>query len=342
MKQKLQICSSVMPLDGDQQWVQLFPAGHIKAFDGREFNLKNPEQVIAASKRPIVELMIDREHGKDLLPNGTAVPAAGWIKQLEARGGEIWACVEWTGPAKEQLKAREYRYISPVFFSTKDGDITKILRASLVNSPAFEMKAVASSQIETLSHKPTTGETKMDPSLLAIAAVLGMDASSDPGSIIEAVASLKTTLVSVAQALSLAASSEPEAIIASARDAKKVDLAKYVPIETVTQLQTQVASLQADSNTNKATAAVDAAVKSGKLLPAMKEWGLSLASSNMKAFEDFVAKSPVIITSGEGGARIKPETAGATTDTQELEIAALVGVSADAYKATKAKYPSNQ
>jgi phage I-like protein len=35
---------------------------------------------------------------------------------MQAREDDIWALVEWTEKAAAHIKAREYRYLSPVLF----------------------------------------------------------------------------------------------------------------------------------------------------------------------------------------------------------------------------------
>ena len=72
-------------------------------------------------------------------PDGTA-PAAGWITALEAVEGEgIYATVEWTAKAAEFIKAKEYRYMSPVIFiSDDDRRAVKLASVALTNTPAME------------------------------------------------------------------------------------------------------------------------------------------------------------------------------------------------------------
>jgi hypothetical protein len=71
-------------------------------------------------------------------------PAAGWMKQFQARTNGLWALVAWTTNARALLDKREYRFISPVFAYTPAGEVLQILRAGLTNSPALELTALAS------------------------------------------------------------------------------------------------------------------------------------------------------------------------------------------------------
>ena len=88
------------------------------------------------------DLPIDYEHqtlgGAYASPNGQA-PAAGWIKAIEAEPGVgLFARIEWTDPAREQLSAKQYRYLSPVAIVRKaDRKLVAIHSAALTNKPAI-------------------------------------------------------------------------------------------------------------------------------------------------------------------------------------------------------------
>jgi len=88
------------------------------------------------------DLPIDYEHqtlgGSYSSPTGQA-PAAGWIKRLEVDPGEgIFAVVEWTEPAREQLAAKQYRYLSPVALVRKDDrKLIALHSVALTNKPAI-------------------------------------------------------------------------------------------------------------------------------------------------------------------------------------------------------------
>ncbi len=62
--------------------------------------------------------------------------AAGWFG-LEVRAGELWAVnVRWTEPAAAQLRAKEWRFMSPAFNTDADGHITSVLNVAITNIPA--------------------------------------------------------------------------------------------------------------------------------------------------------------------------------------------------------------
>lgn len=88
------------------------------------------------------DLPIDYEHqslgGRFASPTGQA-PAAGWIKRLAVVEGEgIYADVEWTPQALEQLAAKQYRYLSPVaVVRRQDRRLIGLHSAALTNKPAI-------------------------------------------------------------------------------------------------------------------------------------------------------------------------------------------------------------
>ena len=106
-------CSVVLPDGEPPEWIHLMPAeGPLAAVDGRKWRLADAYSVVVASvaRMPAVGMAIDYEHANDLKEcAGQPAPAAGWIKDVEARPDGIWGRVEWTARAAAMIKAREYR-----------------------------------------------------------------------------------------------------------------------------------------------------------------------------------------------------------------------------------------
>lgn len=349
----------LLPITGEDGWIQIFPAGKTTGHDGRgPYLLENAASVVAASKRPVVDLCIDRCHVMDIAEPGTPAPAAGWIKELKEEAGSIFARVEWTPPAREQLKNKEYRYISPTFLHDAAGRVKRILRASLTNDPNFEMQAVAAADGQLLS--TTTENEAMDLklaliALLALSAAEGEDVSDD--AVIEAVTNLKASVDAVKEAVDAPEAAEtPEAIVEAldahvedevqkevASQMKKAtasikrgnpDPSKFVPIESFKELQTQVADLTNESADAKATAAVDAAVNAGKVFPAQRKWAKDYASSNPEGFAEYVKNAPVVLKStGNGKFSVEVASSNGGLDQVESSIASQLGIKPDVLKA---------
>ncbi|HJU10758.1 MAG TPA: phage protease [Candidatus Binataceae bacterium] len=159
-------CAIAISTDNAPEWIELIPAGKFSAADGRgPFENADPDSVVAASlaKMPPVGLVLDYDHSTDLAaPEGRPAPAAGWLKQFKVDNGAIFARVEWTIDAAEAIKARKYRYVSPVFEHSKDGKIERILRAALTNNPALiNLPALAQSEdAGFLARQPRAGMTE--------------------------------------------------------------------------------------------------------------------------------------------------------------------------------------
>ena len=333
MNKILQLASSAQPLQaGADGWVMIFPSGTSKGFDGRgPYVLQDPEAVIAASVRPKVDLLIDRDHATDELPKGSEVPAAGWIKELAARADGIYARVEWVSRAAQQIAEKEYRYISPVFYFDKaSGVVSRILRASLTNNPNLEVKAVAAADTETTQPKK---ETKMNETLLAIAKLLGLGDDATEAAVLKAIQDKTEALAKVSSKLGLAADASAEAVLtaleqkatAAAKNGNP-DPEKFVPREMFDSLSNQVKELAKAGADREANEAVDAAVKAGKIAPAQKAWALEYASSNLKGFNAFVEGAPVIVAGGQADGKDKPEAAAAKLDGDQKTICDQLGI----------------
>ncbi|MBV8359377.1 MAG: hypothetical protein JO189_15790 [Deltaproteobacteria bacterium] len=149
------------------EWIELLPAGTFTAVDGRgPFENADPDKIVSASiaKMPQVGLVLDFDHSTDLAaPEGRPAPAAGWLKEFKVEHGAIFARIEWTQKAAEMLKAKEYRYISPVFEHNKEGKVERILRAALTNNPALTQLPALASAVATLSRENCSEQKSIDP-----------------------------------------------------------------------------------------------------------------------------------------------------------------------------------
>jgi phage I-like protein len=81
---------------GAPEWVHLLPNGFMQGRDGRSFDLADPGGLILAFQANAIDLPVDYEHQADT-PEARLkgpVPAAGWIKELQARADGLWGRVE--------------------------------------------------------------------------------------------------------------------------------------------------------------------------------------------------------------------------------------------------------
>jgi phage I-like protein len=324
------------------EWVQLLPIGTVQARDGRGpytiADTAHAERVIAASReflgtsRPVV----DYDHQTDLaaVPGvGGTAPAAGWIEDLEVRPDGIWGRVEWTAQAAERIRSREYRFISPVFSHTRDGQVLALLRAGLTNKPNLDLLALASAH---------TQEDHMEELLKRLRKLFGLpeDATADAvvahcSTLAAGLTQARTTLGRIAEAAGVPADAGTDQVLTAINAARTVDPARFVPMDQYTTVCSQLATLQQQAAGEKAAAAVDQAIKDGKLIPAQRDWALSYASSDLDAFGRFVAAQPVIVAPGTVVPEGKPGGGGSALDDEEKAICAQLGLSEADYLKTR-------
>lgn len=295
------------------EWIELVPAGRFQGRDGRgPYCLDDPAAVIAATTALQMRagVPIDYDHATDLAaPHGSPAPAAGWITEFAVRNGAIWGRVEWTERAAAAIRAREYRYISPVFqFSPDDGRVTRLLRAGLTNNPNLYLTAISAAKDE---------DSRMDELLKKLREILELAPDADPAQIFDRVSAL------VAQ-------QRDDAEIAHRSDV--ADPARYVAVAEYERTLTELNTLKTQQTRDRAEHAVDAAMRAGKLVPAQREWAVAYCSADPNGFGAFVARQPAVLV-GEmnlgGDPRAAAEARGDARlllSGTEIAICSLLGI----------------
>lgn len=297
-------------------------------------------RTITAAKDGTLMLPIDFAHGLDGL-NGADSRAAGWITGLSVESKRIMASVEWSSAGEEALKGRVYRFISPTFTRHPvTREVGLILRAALTNNPALpELAMVASTQ----------ENNTMPQWLKDLAAKLGMPDETDEGKITAAAGAAIDQVTHAASIVTAAGLTGPLTETAATAIATKItasatlgepDPAKFVPIAAVQTLQTNLAALTAQVQGDTAEQLVTAAMQAGKLPPALKDWGLSLAKSDRAGFETFCASAtPIIdgkaVTPAGDPTKVDPNV----LSTDEKVMCSKMHITEEAFLATKLGTP---
>ncbi|WP_289034393.1 phage protease [uncultured Roseibium sp.] len=321
-------------------WIRLLPAGTFTCRDGRgpfhagdsaalQAILSQTQSLLAAT-----EMMVDYDHqsifGAVEGVGGTA-KAAGWIKGFEIRDDGIYGQVEWTEAASAAIKAREYRYISPLFTVEKTtGKVMALRNAALVNMPALDLEAIAARFSSSTSREPKVIPMKQ------IALALGLAGTASEAEILAAIAATQQTQAAIAAAAGLeptATSDDITAAIRLAAETATPDPAKYVPIDQVTAMQADLKALKQEHDSDKAGQLVAAAIEAGKLSPALKDWGMELCLADPAKFTTFTASAPTLTGPQLGSAKKDPGDP--ALDDSDLQVAAQMGLSADAMIASK-------
>lgn len=343
--------------------IQLTPVGEFKPSDGRDMPV-DAWRIDAAIAARVIE-RFNQRHNPAVLDyehqtlrkedNGQPAPAAGWLRALQWREGSgLWATVELTERAVEYIRAGEYKFISPVFFyDPQTGEVLTIQMAAFTNTPAIDgMEPLALRAAATFGF--TTDETHEEPSMKLLAAILAALALPQNTTEDQAIAALnalppkldalqkicaETGAVEVTDTATATAAVAACSAIKTAAAAQKPDPSKFVSVDVVEQLKTDLAALTAKQVGSEVDALVNAGLEDGRLLPAQKAWATDLGKSNMSALTAYLATATPIAalnatqTGGLQPAGGKDEN-GLTA--AELAICASTGVAPKDFAAAKA------
>ncbi|AMK09645.1 hypothetical protein AWY79_00235 [Pseudodesulfovibrio indicus] len=297
-----------------------------------------------------IDMPIDREHSTDKKGAlGEEAPAAAWITELADRNGDggVWGRVDWTVRGRAQVEAREYRYLSPVFFYTKDLRIVALDSAGLTNKPNLHLTAL-NRQVATMED---------DAMRKALCQKLGLPETASDQEIIDAVTKVQGDLSTASNramskdllsALGLTEDAGADAAAAKAKELttskalnaqglpQGVDLSSLVPradlMQALNRAETAEKAIKerdAKELDGKIEVAVNTAIREGKIAPASKDYHMAMCrtENGLAQFEAFAKSAPQLIADPQ-----LPETPGNTEkalNQQQAHIAAQFGNTAE-------------
>ena len=296
-----------LPQNGIPEWLPLVTDGEIlKGRDGRTF--KNPGASIIAKNQAIhgVDAVIDEEHSTELkAPRGESAPAFGWIREYREVGGEFQGKVEWTPKGIAALENKEYRYYSPAFRLSLPSRVIQFVKSvGLTNSPNLQLPA--------LNHEMPQGGDELNAEKILKA--LGLNADASETDVLNAISTMK------------------DKVELNHQNTKNMvpkddyDLA----MNRANKAETELNSLKETDLKDRATAAIEGAVKDGKIAPSSKEYYATVCNSEeaLKNFEDHIGKAaPIVETNSEQAPNGKPPGQSTELNSEEKEMASQMGIS---------------
>lgn len=339
--------------------LQLTPAGEFRPNDGRELE-PGAWRIDAASAQGVIQrfkargkpAVIDYEHQTlHKEKNGLPAPAAGFMHDLRWIDGQgLFAVADLTTRARDLIAAGEYLYFSPVFeYDEKTGAVRAICMGALTNDPGISgmqpLSLVAAASAAFLPQPPQ--EPTVNPLLKALLAALGLPDNTTEDAAITALKDLgplnklKARDTAALTALQLGADATAETVIAACTSlrtaqASAPDPAKFVPIESVTALQGQIAALSARQLDADLEAQIKPALADGRLLPALEGWARDLGKKDMAALTAYLgAAKPIAALTGTQTGGIPPATTAAGDQqlrAEELAVCSAMGISPEAYR----------
>jgi phage I-like protein len=280
------------------EWILLLPAGRVELVDRPDLLELDPESLAAlvrAFRSRGVDLVIDYEHQS---LQGRQAPAAGWIKDLEARADGLWARVEWTPQAREYLRNREYRYFSPVL--QLDPETRKpqaLLQVGLTNVPAIKRLPPLVAKYEAGTRPgekeaavvprqvPKEEKTRKGAEVEKLKLIMGLPSEADDQAVWAKVMEVFQNLATILKL--------PE----EATAAQFLEAAKALQLDTdrLKGVEEELRQLKSQVATEATTQAVEEAMKAGKIAPAQKSWALEYYRQDPGGFQTFVARAPQLV-----------------------------------------------
>lgn len=308
-----------LPEDGSvPEWLELIPAGpEVVGRDGRAWLLDRPDEVVANSLGGR-DLPLDWEHSTEIkAPKGEPAPAAGWVTELQNRGGAVWGRVEWTPRGREAVANREYRYISPVFlFDKATRRIVRLKSAGLTNSPNLHLTA--------------------------------LNRGTDPGSTDHEETAMKLS-EALRKALGLAEeATEADALTAINRmkdehrtalnRADNPSLEKFVPradydqaLERATNAEQALADREKETLEAEIEAAINQALEAGKITPATVDYHKASCreKGGLERFKKYVEAAPAVADPTDLDGKKPDGEKDQALNAEQARIAAMFGNSAE-------------
>lgn len=352
--------AAAAPAEAGLRLLQLTPAQDFLPSDGRKMNVPS-WRINAAIASAVMERfngprVIDYEHQTlHKEANGQPAPAAGWITGLKWIDGQgLFAVADLTASARAAIDAKEYMYVSPVFlYHEVTGEVLDIRMAALTNDPGIRgmqalnaMQAAATAKFSPVPSNPS--EESMNPTLKALLAVLGMPETTTEQAALSAVNDMKATAEAARTGLKLkdedgatAVQAACTALHGQAASAASPDPAKFVPVETVTAMQGQLAALTAQANADQVEKLIAPALADGRLNPVLESWARDLGKTSMAQLTAFLEQAqPIAALSGTQTQGKPPAGALATgangLTAEEQAVCSSMGLSPEQFLKAKA------
>ncbi len=260
--------------------------------------------IVANFRKRQADVVIDYDHSTEYAAGtGQPVPASGWLKEIDPEPDELgilWGLADFTAKAREMLRAKEYKYISPVINwgardkHTGEQQGATITSVALTNVPVLEeMPAIALSEAGWVAETVTERKERT----MAVKKLILADRTACTA---RAVLEDGTETVLSVEGLT------PEPKVVRLSEVKRAADGRFdfaALSESEHAIHPEVfRALQVQQE-------LDAAVKDGKITPAQRPAMEKLALSDLPSFRDFVkAQKPQVDLSevgiaggGEGG-----------------------------------------
>lgn len=175
---------------GDTLSVHIAPFGDYSQWtdDGTEIVQHITEETIAKMVENFSEpILVDADHSSCFAKGSTK--AYAWVTGIALADDGLRGDFQFTECGAKAVASGEYRFVSPVWEVTTDGNPTKLISVALTNTPNLPLNAVGNAQ----QQQPTATNTKNKeiPNMEEIKKLLALAENADEGAIVEAIKALQ-------------------------------------------------------------------------------------------------------------------------------------------------------
>lgn len=303
MPKSILVASCSFDLNATSTHLVLIPEGTFSGVDGRPFDAphwiltpERGEQIVAALNQRQVDMVIDYEHATlKAQKTGEPAPASGWLKAASfsyIKGVGICSTnFKWLDKAKNHIEKEEYKYLSPVLFYTKTGEVVGLHSVALTNTPNLdnlpEAHLAALAQDYFTQNSPQQ-DSEMDELLEQLRWMLNLPLSATAEEIMAELGKLQAQIKDKT-GVAVAANSQNlfdviaaiEQIKLAANSQATPDLTQFVPMAVYQEAVNQAGTAAASAKAKELDDLIVAACSDGRLTgEATINWVKNQAKSN--------------------------------------------------------------
>lgn len=241
--------------------IKILPLGNVTTTKGNfVVDDTSVDLIIRTFKKRGLDIVIDYEHQS--VSDDMAI-ASGWIKELLVEDDCLVGLAEWTEQAKEQIKNKQYKYLSPTVL-LKNNRAVRLHSVALTNTPAID------NMYPLFLSDKANGDNKMD--IKKILEFLELDESATTEDVLNKIAELKNNNKE----------DEDDDTELSANKDKLEVLA----------LKQELKQLKEETELKDINFILDTALEEGKMIPAQREGFKKLALADREAFNTVMRHQP--------------------------------------------------
>lgn len=317
MPKPILVASCSFDLSVTSNHLVLVPEGTFSGVDGRPFDAPHwvltPErgqQIVASLNQRQVDMVIDYEHATlKAQETGEPAPASGWLKAAHfsyVNGVGICSTkFEWLDKAKGYIESKEYKYLSPIIFYTKTGEVVGLHSVALTNTPNLdnlpEVQLAALAQDYFTQNSPQQ-DSEMEELLEQLRWMLNLPLSATAE---EVLAELNKLSAQIKEKTGVAVAANGQHLFdaldaidqikVAANSQSAVDMTQYVPMAVYQEAVNKAGTAEAAQKAKEIDDLIVAACSDGRLTgQATIDWIKDQATTNPDFVKSHIESLPKI------------------------------------------------